>query len=205
MVSMLTDHANGFFRFGAYEADPGTGELRKSGVRLDVQDQPFQVLLVLLKRPTEVVTREELREKLWPADTFVDFDHSLNTVINKLREALNDSAANPRFIETLSRRGYRFLPPVEFVAKQTGPAFPPASPAIIAAPVAVSHNTVSVLTRLEDVPPVQRKYVRALFFLIQVMYLCFYVISLARLTFVHALFEQTISYPGWAIALLVVS
>ena len=97
---MLQDHENGIFRFGAYEADPGSGELRKSGVRLRVQEQPFQVLLVLLERPSEVVTREELRQKLWPADTFVDFDHSLNTVINKLREALSDSAANPRFIET---------------------------------------------------------------------------------------------------------
>jgi DNA-binding winged helix-turn-helix (wHTH) protein len=73
------------------------------------------VLLVLLGRPSAVVTREELRQKLWPADTFVDFDHSLNTVVNKLREALSDSAANPRFIETLARRGYRFLAPVEFV------------------------------------------------------------------------------------------
>ena len=99
----------------------GSGELRKSGLRLRVQEQPFQVLLVLLERPSEVVTREELRQKLWPADTFVDFDHSLNTVINKLREALSDSAANPRFIETLARRGYRFLAPVEFVEKQTAP------------------------------------------------------------------------------------
>jgi len=218
MVSMLTDHANGIFRFGAYEADPGSGELRKSGVRLRVQDQPFQVLLVLLGRPTEVVTREELRQKLWPADTFVDFDHSLNTVINKLREVLNDSAANPRFIETLSRRGYRFLPPVEFVQKQSGPGFPPTPPATITAPSALlpatlseqaaplaATSTISVLTRLEDVPPVQRRYVRTLFFLIQVMYLSFYVSALARLTFVHELFERTISYPAWAMTLLVVS
>src|ERR1700690_2391141 len=99
MVSMSPDHASGIFRFGTYEVDPDSGELRKSGLRLRVQEQPFQVLLLLLERPSEVVTREELRQKLWPADTFVDFDHSLNTVINKLREALNDSAANPRFIE----------------------------------------------------------------------------------------------------------
>src|ERR1700686_1609842 len=125
MVPMSTDHAKGFFRFGVYEADPGSGELRKSGVRLRVQEQPFQVLLVLLNRPTEVVTREELRQKLWPADTFVDFDHSLNTVINKLREALTDSASNPRFIETLARRGYRFLAPVEFVEKDTPPTDAP--------------------------------------------------------------------------------
>src|ERR1700686_3373699 len=134
MVPMSTDHAKGFFRFGVYEADPGSGELRKSGVRLRVQEQPFQVLLTLLRRPSEVVTREELRQQLWPEDTFVDFDHSLNTVINKLREALSDSAANPRFIETLSRRGYRFVAPVEFVQKQAAPGLPPAAPAIVVAP-----------------------------------------------------------------------
>src|SRR5437660_10516877 len=101
------------FRVGVYEADADTGELRKSGVRLRLQEQPFQVLLMLLERPGELVTREEIRQRLWPADTFVDFDHSLNTVINKLRETLGASASNPRFIETLARRGYRFLAPVE--------------------------------------------------------------------------------------------
>jgi DNA-binding winged helix-turn-helix (wHTH) protein len=104
MVSMSPNHASRIFRFGAYEVDRSSGELRKSGLRLRVQDQPFQVLLVLLERPGEVVTRDELRQKLWPADTFVDFDHSLNTVVNKLREALSDSAANPRCIESLGRR-----------------------------------------------------------------------------------------------------
>src|SRR5580693_4305467 len=132
MVSMSPTRTNGIFRFGAYEAESGSGELRKSGVRLRVQEQPFQVLLMLLERPGEVVTREELRQKLWPADTFVDFDHGLNTVINKLREALSDSAANPRFIETLARRGYRFVAPVEFVEKQAAPGLPPVAPAIIA-------------------------------------------------------------------------
>jgi cholera toxin transcriptional activator len=213
MVSMSPNHPNGFFRFGAYEADPGSGELRKSGLRLRVQEQPFQVLLVLLERPSEVVTREELRQKLWPADTFVDFDHSLNTVINKLREALSDSAANPRFIETLARRGYRFLAPVEFVQKQIAPGIPPAAPAMVTAPVNISEepaspkmpSTLSVLTRPEDVPAVRRKFVRVLFFLIQVMYLSFYVAALARLTRVHELLEQTLGYPVWAMTLLVVS
>src|SRR5262249_8390355 len=101
------------YRFGVFEVNPATGELRKSGVRIRLQEQPFQVLLALLQQPGEVVTREELRQKLWPADTFVDFDHSLNTAVNKLREALGDSAANSRYIETLSRRGYRFLAAVE--------------------------------------------------------------------------------------------
>jgi cholera toxin transcriptional activator len=202
MVSMSRDYANGIFRFGAYEADPGSGELRKAGVRLRVQEQPFQVLLILLERPSEVVTREELRQKLWPADTFVDFDHSLNTIINKLREALGDSAANPRFIETLARRGYRFLSPVEFVAMDSAPA------PIVLAKDAADHkppSPVTLLTRAEDVPAVRRRYVRALFFLIQVMYLSFYVAALAQLPRVQGLLEQTLGYPAWAMTLLIVS
>jgi DNA-binding winged helix-turn-helix (wHTH) protein len=99
-------------RFGTYEVDLRGGELRKQGKRIKVQEQPFHVLTVLLQRPGEVVTREELRNQNWPADTFVDFDNSLNTAINKLREALGDSADSPRFIETLPRRGYRFIAPV---------------------------------------------------------------------------------------------
>src|SRR5467141_4299191 len=96
-------------RFGVFEVDLRAGEVRKQGTRIRLQEQPFHVLTLLLQRPGEVVTREELRAQLWPSDTFVDFDNGLNTSINKLREALGDSADNPRFIETLPRRGYRFL------------------------------------------------------------------------------------------------
>jgi len=99
-------------RFGVFEVDLRAGELRKKGVRIRLQGQPFLLLITLLKQQGEVVTREELRRTLWPEDTFVDFDHSLGTAINKLREVLGDSAANPRFIETLPRRGYRFIAPV---------------------------------------------------------------------------------------------
>jgi eukaryotic-like serine/threonine-protein kinase len=99
-------------RFGTFEADLRAREVRKQGVRIKLQEQPFHVLTLLLQRPGEVVTREELRSQNWPADTFVDFDNSLNTAINKLREALGDSADNPRFVETLPRRGYRFIAPV---------------------------------------------------------------------------------------------
>ena len=99
-------------RFGTFEVDVRTGEVRKQGVRIKLQEQPFHVLTVLLQRSGEVVTREELRSQIWPADTFVDFDNSLNTSINKLREALGDSAESPRFIETLPRRGYRLIAPV---------------------------------------------------------------------------------------------
>ena len=201
---MLPNHAIGIFRFGAYEVDRSSGELRKSGLRLRVQEQPFQVLLVLLERPGEVVTREELRQKLWPADTFVDFDHSLNTVINKLREALSDSATNPRFIETLARRGYRFLAHVEFVEKHAAPDFP-STAATTTTEIPEETAPVSVLTRPEDVPAVRRRYVRALFFLIQVMYLSFYIAALARLTRVQELLERALGYPAWATTLLVVS
>jgi TolB-like protein/DNA-binding winged helix-turn-helix (wHTH) protein len=99
-------------RFGLFEVDLRAGELRKQGVKIKLQEQPLQILAMLLEHPGQVVTREELRNKLWPADTFVDFDHGLNKAINKLREALGDSAESPRFIETLSHRGYRFLAPL---------------------------------------------------------------------------------------------
>ena len=107
-------------RFGVFEVDLRAGELRKQGARIKLQEQPFHVLTVLLQRAGEVVTREELRNQNWPADTFVDFDNSLNTAINRLREALGDSADSPRFIETLPRRGYRFIAPVTGADGTTG-------------------------------------------------------------------------------------
>src|SRR5271169_2131212 len=99
--------------------DLRSGELRKQGVKVSLQDQPFQVLALLVQRSGEVVTREELHRKLWPADTFVDFEDGLNTTIKKIRTALGDSAESPRFIETLPRRGYRFIVPVQ---ASSGPA-----------------------------------------------------------------------------------
>src|SRR3984885_1653124 len=103
------------YRFGAFEADEKTGELRKQGRRLAVQGQPLQVLLMLLRRPGDLVTRTEIQQALWSDGTFVDFDHGLNTAINKIREALGDSVASPFFVETLAKRGYRFIAPVEVV------------------------------------------------------------------------------------------
>lgn len=108
------------YRFGLFEADSGSGELRKSGVRMRLQAQPFRVLLCLLERPGELVTREEIQQRLWGSDTIVDFDHSLGTAINKLRDTLGDSAENPRFIETLARRGYRFIAPVTIIGPPEG-------------------------------------------------------------------------------------
>ncbi|HEY1212447.1 MAG TPA: winged helix-turn-helix domain-containing protein, partial [Bryobacteraceae bacterium] len=102
-------------RYGVFELDLTTGELSRNGRKVRLQDQPFRLLSLLLEHPGQTVTRDRLRETLWPADTFVDFDHSLNAAIAKLRQTLGDSADNPRFIETLARRGYRFIAPVEFV------------------------------------------------------------------------------------------
>ena len=99
-------------RFGTFEVDLRTGELRKAGVKLRFGGQPFQVLAILLERPGDIVTRDELQKRLWP-DTFVDVDGNLNTAINKIREVLGDSAESPRYVETLPRRGYRFIQPVE--------------------------------------------------------------------------------------------
>jgi len=101
------------YRFGVYQLDPGAQELYKHGIRIKLQEQPFRVLLMLVERPGEVVTREELKKTLWEQDTYVDFDHSLNITLNKLRTALGDSASNPRFVETVPKLGYRFLAPVQ--------------------------------------------------------------------------------------------
>jgi DNA-binding winged helix-turn-helix (wHTH) protein len=108
-------------RFGLFEVDLRTRELRKNGVQIKLQQQPFQVLVTLLQHAGDVVTREELRRELWPTDTFVDFEHGLNAAIKRLRDALGDSAENSIFVETLARRGYRFNAPVD------GRAAPPAA------------------------------------------------------------------------------
>src|ERR1700704_31341 len=152
-------------RFGVFEVDIAAGELRKSGVRLRLQEQPFQVLAVLLDHAGKVVTREDLRQRVWPADTFVDFDHSLNTAVNKIREALGDSATSPRFVETLARRGYRFIAPVngmeapsELFNRNTS-----------GAPGAADAGLLPDL----HIPAPHRGMVRGFFVLIQIMYLAF--------------------------------
>src|SRR5277367_720295 len=108
-------------RFGNFEVDLRSGELRKGGVKLKFGGQPFQVLTILLERPGDVVTRDELQKRLWP-DTYVDVDHNLNTAINKIREVLGDSAEKPRFVETLPRRGYRFISELELPVQPAVPA-----------------------------------------------------------------------------------
>ena len=114
----MNDNVQERIRFGPFEADVHTRELWKSGIRIKLIGQPFEILTVLLSKPGRLVTREELRSRLWPADTFVDFNHGLNAAINKLRDALCDSAENPKYIETLPRRGYRFIASVERVTSR---------------------------------------------------------------------------------------
>src|SRR5579864_894337 len=101
-------------RFESFELDLRTCELRKDGAPVKLQGQPMQILVMLLERPGEIVTREELQKTLWPNDTFVEFDHSINAAIKRLRHALGDSAESPKYIETLARRGYRFIWPIDF-------------------------------------------------------------------------------------------
>jgi DNA-binding winged helix-turn-helix (wHTH) protein len=186
-------------RFGVFELDLATGELRKSGVKLRLQGQPVQVLTLLLERAGDIVSREELREKLWASDTFVDFDHSLNTAINKVRETLGDSASSPRYVETLARRGYRFIAPVQA----------PAEPPSLGGPADGGANTVSELSASsESLPPAvalhpelevpipRRGLTRGLFALIQIMYLCFYLAALFRLHEVQRIADSFL--PLWA-------
>jgi DNA-binding winged helix-turn-helix (wHTH) protein len=191
-------------RFGVFELDLRAGELRKSGVKLRLQGQPFQVLALLLERAGEVVTREELQQKLWPSDTFVDFDHSLNTAINKVREVLGDSASSPRYVETLSRRGYRFIAPVQAPVQSGAPSAPPATNsdgahAELHGPTADASPDLSLpvaaLHPELEVPMPHRVLTRGLFALIQVMYLIFYLTALFRLHDVQAVADSFL--PLW--------
>src|SRR6266849_8169061 len=120
----------GAIRFGVFEVDLRAGELRKQGVKIKLQEQPFQVLQVLLEKPGEVVTREEMRQRIWPVDTFVDFNGGVNNAVKRLREALGDSAESPRYVETIPRRGYRFIGTVNGNALSTPPygSLPTAKP-----------------------------------------------------------------------------
>jgi cholera toxin transcriptional activator len=179
------------YRFGVFEADSTTGELRRKGVRIKLHSQPFQVLFMLLERPGEMVTREEINRELWPDGTFVDYEHGVNSAVNRLREALGDEASNPRFVETLPRRGYRFLAPVERIALDEDVSTaaqvseqPPATPV---------ESTPGFLDRMlatpEDLPKSSHNVVQTLFVLLQVMYLGFYVGALANLTEINELFS----------------
>lgn len=179
------------YKFDDFEADLKAAELRRNGTRLKLQMQPFQVLVALLERPKDVVTREELRQRLWPEDTFVDFDHGLNTAMAKLRDVLGDSAAKPKYVETIAKRGYRFLgeaiaihdqpktaataPPVNTGTPAGTPAIETRStePPVVAAVPPSVHET--------DLPRASRGATRLLFTLCQIIYLVFYLCALFRL------------------------
>ena len=149
-------------RFGLFEFDSLTGELRKKGIKTRLQGQPLEILSMLLARPGKVVTREELQTRLWPADTFVAFDRSLNAAVKRLRAALGDSAETPRFIETLARRGYRFIAPVDAPQSATAESLlPAASPSrrpryfvlpILAAMALLASATALYMSKVVDAP-----------------------------------------------------
>jgi DNA-binding winged helix-turn-helix (wHTH) protein len=185
-------------RFGAFEVDLVSGELRKNGTRIRLQEQPFRVLAMLLERPGEMVAREDLHSKLWPGDTFVDFDHGLNTAVNKLREALGDAAANPRFVQTVARRGYRFIAPVQV---NGNPAAPAAVDTIAPLhPEPAPPSPIDLHPELE-IPIPRRGLTRGLFILIQIMYLIFYLAALFRWLEVHRIADSFL--PGWGATAIV--
>ncbi len=203
------------FRFGLFELNEGAGELRKHGVRVKLHSQPFQVLVMLLEKPSEVVGRKEIRQRLWGDDIFVDFDHGLNTAVNKLREALNDSASQPRYIETVPGTGYRFIAPVSVVSQSIDPSAPegaevatlaPASnqPIASASQFAVNDAASRLLTAPHELPVASRRLVRILLLLTQAMYLSFYLGALGNLQEIHGIFlEAEFAAPAVMLTVLI--
>ena len=171
------------YRFGAFEADAATGELRRQGVKVRIHAQPFQVLMMLVERSGEVVTREEISRELWPDGTFVDYEQGVNSAVNRVREALGDKANSPRFVETLARKGYRFVAPVERIA--SGEVDEPKRSSEAAA--VERRFWEGALATPEDLPRSSHEVVRTLFVLLQVMYVGFYVGALANLAEINDL------------------
>ncbi|MGD0940998.1 MAG: winged helix-turn-helix domain-containing protein [Terracidiphilus sp.] len=173
------------YRFGTFEADAATGELRRQGIRIKLNAQPFQMLLLLLERPGELLSREEISRELWPDGTFVDYEHGVNSAVNRIREALGDTAGNPRFVETLARRGYRFVAPVERIAAYED--LPPPESAIdrnpqnVLPPEQPTRLRDRILASPQELPQASHSVVRTLFVLIEIMYLGFYIGALANL------------------------
>jgi cholera toxin transcriptional activator len=171
------------YRFGTFEADAATGELRRQGLRIKLSAQPFQVLLMLVDRPGQLLSREDISSELWPDGTFVDYEHGVNSAVNRIREALGDTASSPRFVETLARRGYRFVAPVERIGEPEdleGPVEPiPSEP--VGNPTSGSGFTSRILSSPQELPKASHAVVRMLFVLLQAMYLGFYIGALANL------------------------
>jgi cholera toxin transcriptional activator len=199
------------YRFGIFEVDSTTGELRRKGMRVKLHSQPHQILCMLLERPGEMLTREEICRELWPDGTFVDYEHGVNSAVNRLRDALGDKASNPKFVETLARRGYRFLAPVERITlEQDADAVVAASPAQVEAqlptlPVDMKAGFLDrVLATPEDLPKSSHLVVQTLFVLLQILYLGFYVGALANLAEINDLFSP-LSFAPQLFAVLIVT
>jgi cholera toxin transcriptional activator len=182
------------YRFGVFEADAATGELRRQGLRIKLNAQPFQVLLMLLERPSELLTRDEISRQLWPDGTFVDYEHGVNSAVNRIREALGDTATSPRYIETLARRGYRFLAPVERLAPIVEAALespkPPSAtpePETTPLPSTPQPPRLQILASPDELPHTPPRVVETLFLLLQLMYLAIYVGALANLAEIEGL------------------
>jgi cholera toxin transcriptional activator len=212
------------FCFGIYELDADTGDLRRDGnAQPRLREQALRILLMLLERPRDLVTREELRERLWAADTFVDFDHGLNTAINQLRAALGESAANSVFIQTVPRRGYRFIAPVETKSRTGSNPNSLATPAVHSTSHPHHNNSAQVhtageptdateprdgrglLSEAHELPSVSSGVTRTLFALIQGMYLSFYVIALAHISKIDVLLADSRRAPIATLIVLIVS
>jgi DNA-binding winged helix-turn-helix (wHTH) protein len=196
------------YRFGVFEADSATGELRRQGIRIKLNAQPFQVLLMLLERPGQLLTREEISRELWPDGTFVDYEHGVNSAVNRIREALGDTAGNPRFVETLARRGYRFVAPVERIELRGDSSLPASVPSATeqaATPAEPETRRRSrILASPEELPKAPYRVVQTLFVLLQWMYLGFYVGALANLAEIEDLFSP-LAKATLALNLLIVT
>lgn len=194
------------YRFGPFEADAATGELRRHGMRIKLNAQPFQVLTMLLDRPGELLTRDQIARELWPDGTFVDYEHGVNSAINRIREALGDTAGNSRFVETLARRGYRFVASVERIATEpaTSAELDTSLPSEQSAPTPnpepdLGHYAglgAGILASPQELPKAPFPVVQTLFVLFQLMYLGFYIGALANLGEI----EDLLSVFGWATA-----
>lgn len=197
------------YRFGVFEADARTGELRRQGIRVKLHAQPFQILLLLLQHPGELLTREQIARELWPEGTFVDYEHGVNSAINRLREALRDPASSPRFIETLARRGYRFIAPVERIDPLEAESAASGAEASIEPPQPASdaareQSARGLLASPEELPRISQPIAQWLFLGLQAMYLAFYVGALANLAEIESLFA-TLPRPATALIVLIVT
>jgi DNA-binding winged helix-turn-helix (wHTH) protein len=194
---MANEPTGARFRFGIFEVDTATGELRRKGILVRTGAQPLQVLNLLIERAPEVVSREEICRTLWPDGTYVDFDHGVNSAINRIREALGDSASNPRFVETLARRGYRFLAPVERVEAGSPPAT-----SLTSEPSTPKPEKKHILALPEELPHTSHRVVLTLFVLLQAMYVAFYIGALANLAEIWDMLSL-LPQSTWVFALLV--